>query len=144
MKVKMLHKVYHMMQISIFFIFRRNLSAFEYDDFPALTSTVKPHSNKTKRSPGNHQSHFSNFSNINTLVVKRKKGGKPVVAQLDRVVSNYTRHKLLDQQQIKMSEQENLQQRLQTLPLPAAMVIGRTNEVLCNYNLNCYIHYCVA
>lgn len=58
LSVKMLHKVYHMMQISIFFIFRRNLSAFEYDDFPALTSTVKPHSNMSKRSPGNHQSHF--------------------------------------------------------------------------------------
>ena len=70
-------------------------------------------------------------------MVKRKKGGKPVVAQLDRAVSNYTRHKLLDKQQVKMSEQETLQQRLQPPPLP--VVIGRTTEVclVCLlYNLN--------
>ncbi|XP_065893572.1 uncharacterized protein [Dysidea avara] len=88
---------------------RRNLSAFEYDDFPALTG--KPHSNTSRKSP----------------VVKRKKGGKPVVAQLDRAVSSYTRHKFLDQQQVKLSEQETLQQRLQPPPLPA-VVIGRTTE----------------
>jgi len=51
----------------------------------------------------------------------------PVVAQLDRAVSNYTRHKLLDQQQVKMSEQETLQQRLQPPSLP--VVIGRTAKV---------------
>jgi len=34
------------------FFFRRNLSAFEYDDFPALTG--KPHNSTSKKSPGNH------------------------------------------------------------------------------------------
>ena len=77
---------------------------------------------------------FTNYHNAFCvfLVIKKK---RKVVAQLDQVMSNYARHKRLEEQQMKFTEREPLQQRLREPVQPAI-----TTAKVCMHILHSYVH----
>ena len=72
------------------------------------------------------------------LVIKKK---KKVVAQLDQVMSNYTRHKQLEEQQSRIGKQEVLQQRLH---LPIHQPVALINTKVCTYIPNFFKYICTC